>query len=180
MSIPSSSGPISRRAFIGGGAALLTTCLLGCSPPGAKQAAGDQAAATKAAPPPRQLAMTVYRDPSCGCCKAWAAIAQQAGYQVSLVDDPDMAAVKQRLGVPQDMASCHTAAIGGYTIEGHVPLETVNRLLRERPRGIKGLAVPGMPAGSPGMEMPDGSKEPFEVFAFDANGKMSVYRERAA
>src|SRR3546814_3037834 len=85
--------------------------------------------------------MTVYRDPSCGCCEAWAKIAEDAGYQVTLLDDNNMTAVKQRLGVPAELASCHTAVVGDYVIEGHVPLEEVDRLLRERPSDIAGIAV---------------------------------------
>jgi hypothetical protein len=112
--------------------------------------------------------MTVFRDPSCGCCEAWAEIARKAGYRVDLRDDQDMTAVKGRLGVPEQLASCHTAEVGGMVIEGHVPIEEVARLLREKPAGVRGIAVPGMPAGSPGMEVPDGTKQPFQVMAFDA------------
>ncbi|HXG80595.1 MAG TPA: DUF411 domain-containing protein [Sphingomicrobium sp.] len=119
--------------------------------------------------------MTVYRDPSCGCCEAWAEIARNAGYEVTLIDRSDMAAIKRQHGVPESLASCHTALVGGYAIEGHVPLGAVARLLRERPGGLKGIAVPGMPRGSPGMEMPDGSADPFEVVAFDASGMAGVF-----
>jgi hypothetical protein len=77
--------------------------------------------------------------------------------------------------VPADLASCHTTTVGGYVVEGHVPLDQVARLLRERPTGIRGIAVPGMPAGSPGMETPDGSVEPYQVIAFDAQGRTSIY-----
>lgn len=120
--------------------------------------------------------MTVYRDPSCGCCEAWARIAENDGYQVSLLDDNNMSAVKQRLGVPTELASCHTAVVDDYVIEGHVPLDQVDRLLRERPSDIRGIAVPGMPIGSPGMEAPDGRTEPFQVIAFDAKGETSIYK----
>jgi hypothetical protein len=120
--------------------------------------------------------MTVYRDPSCGCCRAWANIAQNAGYDVSVRDDQDMAGVKRRLGVPEELGSCHTAEIAGLVIEGHVPLEDVARLVRERPAGTKGIAVPGMPLGSPGMEVPDGTTQPYQVIAFDAAGNLSVFR----
>ncbi|WP_262503847.1 DUF411 domain-containing protein [Sphingosinithalassobacter sp. CS137] len=120
--------------------------------------------------------MTVYRDPSCGCCEAWASIAEQNGYQVTLLDDPNMAAVKQRLGVPPELSSCHTALVGEYVVEGHVPLDQVARMLRERPSGMRGIAVPGMPIGSPGMEVPDGSKEPFQVVAFYKNGRTEIFR----
>lgn len=124
----------------------------------------------------RPASMTVYRDPSCGCCEAWAEIAKQAGYQVSVVDRPDMPAIKTRLGVPEALASCHTTTVGGYVVEGHVPLEDVVRLMEDQPKGIRGLAVAGMPRGSPGMEMPDGAKDAFQVIAFDAAGNTSDFR----
>ena len=120
--------------------------------------------------------MTVYRDPSCGCCEAWAGIARNAGYQVNIVDHPNMAAIKRQYGVPDALLSCHTAVVGGYAIEGHVPIEDVKRLLEQRPPKLKGIAVAGMPLGSPGMEVPDGTKEPFEVMAFDSAGRISPFR----
>lgn len=119
--------------------------------------------------------MLVYRDPECGCCEAWAEIARAEGYAVTVENRADMAAVKARYGVPRQMASCHTAIVGGYAIEGHVPMRHVARLLDDRPRDLRGLAVPGMPRGSPGMEMPDGSSDAFEVMAFGANGKISRF-----
>ena len=82
-----------------------------------------------------------------------------------------MPAVKQRLGVPASLASCHSATIANYVVEGHVPFDRLARLLSERPAGVRGIAVAGMPAGSPGMESPDGRSEPFQVFAFDARGR---------
>ena len=120
--------------------------------------------------------MLVYRDPECGCCEAWADIARKAGYDVTVENRADMAAVKTRYGVPGQLASCHTAVIGGYAIEGHVPMQHVARLLHDKPRDIRGIAVPGMPRGSPGMEMPDGSSDPFEVMAFGDDGKVSQFR----
>jgi len=120
--------------------------------------------------------MIVFRDPSCGCCKSWAELARKAGYQVDLRDDQDMPGVKRRLGVPDELSSCHTAEVAGMVVEGHVPFEDVARLLREKPQGVRGIAVPGMPAGSPGMEVPGGTKQPFQVIAFDASGKTSIFR----
>lgn len=119
--------------------------------------------------------MTVYRDPNCGCCEAWTRMARERGYEAELVDQADMAAVKRRLGVPEPLASCHTAVLDSLVIEGHVPFEQVDRLLRDRPSGVKGIAVPGMPRGSPGMEMPDGARDPFQVIAFDAAGRTAVF-----
>jgi hypothetical protein len=112
------------------------------------------------------MQMIVYRDPSCPCCEKWAAMATEAGYRVSVVDHPDMPAIKRQYGVPEDLRSCHTAIVGDYAFEGHVPFAHVARLLKERPESIAGLAVAGMPAGSPGMEVPSGEVEPFAVMAF--------------
>jgi len=94
---------------------------------------------------------------------------------VSLLNDADMPAVKRRLGVPERLSSCHTAAVDDLVIEGHVPLDQVHRLLRDRPSGIRGIAVPGMPAGAPGMEVPDGRRDPFQVVAFFADGRNTVF-----
>ncbi|QDM41963.1 DUF411 domain-containing protein [Altererythrobacter sp. TH136] len=115
--------------------------------------------------------MTVYRDPNCGCCKSWAENARRAGYKPTVVDRQDMPAIKVKLGVPADLASCHTTLIAGYVVEGHVPMADVKRLVAARPRGVKGIAVPGMPIGSPGMEAPDGATEDFTVMAFDEAGR---------
>ena len=119
--------------------------------------------------------MTVYRDPSCGCCEAWAALAQDAGYEVNVIDHPDMPAIKKQFGVPDGLSSCHTAIVAGYAIEGHVPFAHVSRLLETKPAEFKGIAVAGMPRGSPGMEMPDGSKDPFTVMAFDKAGRSTRF-----
>lgn len=155
-----SGGTLARRTLLSGMAAGGVLLVVGCS------GRGEGAAPAS----PTAAAMTVHRDPNCGCCTNWAQIARKAGFQVDVRDDPDMAGVKQRLGVPAKLASCHTAEIGGFVIEGHVPIEQVRRLLRERPAGVRGLAVPGMPAGSPGMEMPDGTRQPFQVMAFGEAG----------
>lgn len=121
-------------------------------------------------------AMTVHKDPNCGCCSAWAARMKATGrFAPRLIDQSDMIALKTRLRVPPELASCHTTQVGGYVVEGHVPAADVERLLRTRPAGIIGLAVPGMPAGSPGMEMPDGRRDRFEVLAFTADGRGRVF-----
>lgn len=167
---------LARRAtllgLVGSGALLL----LGCSPSGGDGSAADASSSEPVRAAAGAGVMTVFRDLSCGCCESWAKIARQAGYSVELRDDHDMPGVKRRLGVPEELASCHTTEVGGLVIEGHVPLEDVARLLRERPPGIKGIAVPGMPLGSPGMEVPDGTKQPFHVIAFAGDGATSVYR----
>jgi hypothetical protein len=110
-------------------------------------------------------AMTVFRDPTCGCCHKWVEHLEADGFAVTVHDAPSMKAVKARLGVPAELASCHTGEIGGYVIEGHVPAVAIRRLLAEKPEG-RGLAVPGMPIGSPGME--GGEPEDYDVMLFGA------------
>jgi hypothetical protein len=165
-----------RRTVVGALAALGLLPVVGCKPQGSdqqKEAQRTAAETTGAAPTVGE--MTVYRDPSCGCCEAWAGLAKEAGYQVSVIDHPDMPAIKRQFGVPDELSSCHTAIVAGYAIEGHVPFEHVARLLETKPAEIKGIAVAGMPRGSPGMEMPDGSKDPFEVMAFDKAGRSTRF-----
>lgn len=96
----------------------------------------------------------VTKDPSCGCCSGWAEHLRQAGFTVEVRDVPDVNRVKARLGVPADLAACHTAEVSGYVIEGHVPASALRRFLGEKPEA-RGLAVAGMPVGSPGMEVPN-------------------------
>ena len=95
----------------------------------------------------------VFKDPSCGCCEQWVSYMRSRGYLVTVRQEDDMAAVKRRLGVPVELASCHTAVVDGYVVEGHVPEEAVAKLLQSR-RKIRGIALPGMPSGSPGMDGP--------------------------
>lgn len=168
-----------RRSFIAGVSALSGLTLVGCKPseqaPSAPSAGAQPDQAVKTA---SGTVMTVYRDPSCGCCEVWAQQARGQNFAVTLIDRPDMPAIKRQHGVPDELSSCHTAIVAGYAIEGHVPFADVRRLLVEKPTGIRGLAVPGMPRGSPGMEMPDGSKDPFQVMAFDAEGRASVFSKQ--
>jgi hypothetical protein len=117
-------------------------------------------------------ALDVYSDPSCGCCDAWVDYMRAQGYTVTVHQDQPMASVKARLGVPADVVSCHTALIDGYVIEGHVPVEDVQRLLAERP-DARGLAAPGMPMGSPGMEM--GAPERYDVVLIGRDGSSRVF-----
>ena len=131
--------------------------------------AGEQRPAVSADDPAE---VVVYKSPYCGCCVGWARHMTAHGYAVSDPDNTDLEAVKQSAGVPRELYSCHTAVIDGYVIEGHVPASAIERLLRERP-DVKGLAVPGMPIGSPGMEGPD--PEPYDVLSFDEDGETSVF-----
>lgn len=117
--------------------------------------------------------MTVYKSPTCGCCSMWVEHMEAAGFTVVTEDRTDMTAVKDSLGLPSDLSSCHTGVVDGYVIEGHVPAEHVARLLEERPAAM-GLAVPGMPVGSPGMEMGD-RKDPYNVLIVGETGEAAVF-----
>lgn len=126
-----------------------------------------------AMPAPRRI--VVYKDPDCGCCRDWVTHLRANGFAPEPHDRGDMAALKDSLGVPAALRSCHTAVVGRYLIEGHVPAADITRLMATTPRGVAGLAVPGMPSGSPGMEMPGGRAEPYRVMAFDAAGRATVF-----
>jgi len=116
--------------------------------------------------------LVVYKTPTCGCCAKWVDHMKESGFTVEVHDTSDVAPIKEAAGISPQLTSCHTAFIGGYVIEGHVPAADVQRLLRERPT-ISGLAVPGMPSGSPGMEGP--VEERYDVLAIDRVGRPSVY-----
>lgn len=136
--------------------------------------AGTKPATEASAPAALVPTMVVHKTASCGCCSAWVEHMRHAGFQVEVRDEEDLNAVKLRLGVPLGKGSCHTAEVGGYVIEGHVPAEDIKRLLAERPRA-RGLVLPGMPMGSPGMEAPDGSVQPYTVEIVDSNGTTAPY-----
>jgi len=123
--------------------------------------------------------VTVTKDPSCGCCTGWAEHIEAAGFPVRVVESGSVDALKRRLGVPPTLYSCHTAEVDGYVIEGHVPVGALQKLLLERPSGT-GLAVPGMPAGSPGMDFPGVTPEPYDVFLFGPSGQKTFARFRSA
>ena len=116
--------------------------------------------------------LTVMKSPYCGCCAKWIEHVQKHGFTVKVVDTEDMASVKNRLGVPDRLASCHTTMAGGYFIEGHVPAADIKRLLAQKPNAT-GIAVPGMPAGSPGMEM--AGKEPYATILVRNDGTTGVF-----
>jgi hypothetical protein len=121
----------------------------------------------------------MFRDAGCGCCLKWLEqVKASFGRKVTIVNSADMAAVKDKQGVPQALRSCHTMLVGGYVIEGHVPAKDIARLLREKPKGVKGLAVGGMPIGSPGMEHGD-HREAYKVMTFGPGGQR-VYASYAA
>ena len=115
-------------------------------------------------------AILVHKDPNCSCCSGWVRHLKDARFAVTVEATADLQPVRKRLGVPADLAACHTAEVGGYVLEGHVPAAAVRRLLEQRPTAV-GLAVPGMPAGSPGME--GGTPQRYDVVLFGAGGRQS-------
>jgi hypothetical protein len=124
------------------------------------------------AAPAKEPIITVYKDPNCGCCKSWIEHLIKHGYRVDAKDTSGMTEVKRNLGVPDDLTSCHTGVVNGYLIEGHVPAADIARLLKEKPK-VAGLAVPGMPMGSPGMEGP--RTDHYKVLSFDKAGKTKTF-----
>ncbi|MFW6027238.1 MAG: DUF411 domain-containing protein [bacterium] len=121
----------------------------------------------------RAAEMTVYKDPNCGCCDRWVDHVKAAGFAVTVHDTADLGRIKAKFEVPEDLYSCHTATVDGYLIEGHVPASDIKRLLSERPEA-QGIAVPGMPIGSPGMEQ-GSRRETYDVILFGTDGERSVF-----
>lgn len=162
----SDSTSLSRRewlaAALGGAAALVAT---------GRTATALAAGAASAAPLPT---VTVHKDESCSCCEKWVAHMRTSGFTVNVRDEADVDAVKDQLGVPTALRSCHTAVVGGYLVEGHVPAADVKRLLSTRAK-VVGLAVPGMPTGTPGMEIPGRPADRYEVLSFDARGTTKTF-----
>ena len=136
-------------------------------------ATGSAARLLQAAPAATKV--LVYKSPTCGCCTAWVDRMKAAGFEVTTRDVPDVAPIKARYGIPARLSSCHTGLVEGYAIEGHVPPADVQRLLKEKPKAV-GLAVPGMPMGSPGMEGP--RKEPYDVLLVQQGGATRVFAKR--
>lgn len=121
--------------------------------------------------------VVVYKTPTCGCCSKWVDHMREAGFTVKATDLEDLSPIKQQFGVAQENRSCHTAVVGGYVVEGHVPADLVRKMLTEKPE-IAGIAVPGMPVGSPGMEVEGRPADRYQVIAFDKQGNRTVYAER--
>lgn len=127
--------------------------------------------------PSDSTAVTVYKSPTCGCCTKWVDYLKENGFQIALHDlsQSELSQIKTKYGVHDTLTSCHTAIVDGYVVEGHVPVDVIQRLLKEKPDVI-GITVPGMPMGSPGME---GSySEPYDILTFDRDGKTQVYTSR--
>lgn len=165
--------------YLSGFAVAMAITVAGCT---AKEAEPAQSvdtpsavAAVSAAPSVTPVSIKVYKTPTCGCCKAWVEHIEQNGFKAEVVDMPDLSAVKTKYGVAPQHQSCHTAVVGNYTIEGHVPADLIMKLVNEKP-DIAGLAVPGMPMGSPGME--GATKENYDVLTFDRAGRTTVYAQR--
>jgi hypothetical protein len=166
---------------------MLLAVLAACSqaPEPVAVTAAPAAQPVRPAPPPVQPAaamvaptalpmVVVHKSASCGCCASWVERVREAGFAVEVHDEDDLGPVKQRVGIPPGKGSCHTAVVGGYFIEGHVPPADIKRLLVERP-DAQGLVLPGMPAGSPGMETPDGRAQPYTVELVQRDGSTTPF-----
>ena len=173
------AAPISRRLARAAFAFALTVAAAACAGSGSPDAAAKEPQAGKqvALAQADSTKVVVYKTPTCGCCKKWVEHLQQHGFQVETHDMDNVQPVKVANGLPGGLESCHTSIVNGYVVEGHVPADVIRRLLRERPEGVAGIAVPGMPAGSPGMEGPYPS-ERYDIVAFTKDGKQSVYESR--
>ena len=123
----------------------------------------------------KPVEMIVYRSASCGCCAKWIEHVKQHQFKVKSVISDDMQAIKEKYAIPEKLASCHTAVVEGYIIEGHVPADDIRNLLAKKPN-IAGIAAPGMPLGSPGMEV-DGQQQAYRVISFDKDNKFEVFAE---
>ncbi|MGH7498501.1 MAG: DUF411 domain-containing protein [Gemmatimonadales bacterium] len=138
----------------------------------AATAAGRRLWAAGAPLPPTSI--TVYKSSTCGCCAKWVDHLKANGFAPAVHDDEQMDAIKDQLGIPKGVRSCHTAIVGRYFIEGHVPASDIHRLISEQPK-VAGLAVPGMPGGTPGMLEPGAAPQPYEVVAFKSGGETTLY-----
>lgn len=157
----SSAGMLWPALGVAGLIVLITAGIAGQSRPETPSASAD---------------VVVYKTAACGCCKNWVAHLRADGLQVAVVNVADTRSARQRLGVPRMLGSCHTAEAGDYFVEGHVPADLVRRLLVEQPADIRGIAVPGMPMGSPGMEGPNAVA--YEVLSVNAEGDVALYARR--
>ncbi len=122
-------------------------------------------------------AITVYRSPTCSCCGKWMEHLKQNNFTIKDIPSEDMNAIKHKYGVSDEMASCHTAVVNGYVVEGHVPADDIKALLKAKPN-VVGIAVPQMPSGTPGMEM-DGKKDPYDVMSFDSDKHYQVFKSHS-
>lgn len=147
------------------GFAVLSMFVLSACTPGNSQTRTEKAS------------IMVYKTPTCGCCKKWVTHLEKAGFTVETTDLDDLSSIKEQFSVPQNLRSCHTAVVDGYVVEGHVPADVVEKMLTEEPE-IAGISVPGMPIGSPGMEVEGRPADHYKVVAFLKDGRSKVYAER--
>ena len=158
---------LSRREWFGWAAGVAAVAA-GSELMRAQTRAGAPTAAPAAKP-----ALQVYKDPSCGCCQSWVDYMQKNGYKATVIPTPNMDRIKEEHKIPASLQSCHTTIVGGYVIEGHVPVDDIARLLAEKPKGVIGLTIPGMPQSAPGMDVTP--FQPYTVLSFDAAGKTTTY-----
>lgn len=148
---------MTRRSLLGGIASAAVALLLRPAPAAAQD----------------KTPIVVYKDPNCGCCHQWVDYLKANGFTPSVTDTGNMGAIRTRYKIPSSLTSCHTGVIGGYVIEGHIPAADIRKLLAQRPKGVVGLTIPGMPASAPGMDQTP--FQPYTVLAFDAAGKTTVF-----
>jgi len=175
-----SSRRASTKAWLGIGVALVAVLAVGIAVFAGRsdEEPTHATAASPAGTAPNGSALPVvdvYKDPTCGCCSKWVEHLQAAGFTVRATDTGDLADFKTKHNVPTRVRSCHTALVSGYVLEGHVPAADVQRLLKERPSNVAGLGVPGMPIGSPGMEVAGTKAQPYDVIAFAKDGSTRVF-----
>ena len=151
---------LNRRSFLVGAGAIAAVGVAGRS----------------GAAPMSSRGFVMWHNLGCGCCLEWGKRIEAAfGRKLPIVEVPDLGRVKDAQGVPADLRSCHTALIGGYVVEGHVPPADIQKLIGSRSKAVRGLAVPGMPIGSPGMDVGHGQRQRYQVFAFAASGRRAVF-----
>ncbi len=163
---------MNKRVLVGLVAAVSAAAVAGAVTASRRQPE-EQARQGDQAQPAQAPRVVVYKSPSCGCCGNWVTYMRQQGFTVEVHDQDDLTEIKSAAGVTDNLASCHTAQVGGYTVEGHVPAEDIRRMLRERPQ-IAGIAAPGMPVGSPGMEQ-GGRRDRYQVLGFTRAGRTSLF-----
>ncbi|HET7275865.1 MAG TPA: DUF411 domain-containing protein [Longimicrobiaceae bacterium] len=171
--------PVKRRIPGAAALVLIAALIAGCN---AESAGGSRDAATALsaqAEANRELpVMTVYKNPSCRCCGEWAEYMRESGFRLEIKEaGMNLGHIKAQHGVPPQLASCHTALVGGYVLEGHVPADVVQKLLEDQLQ-VAGVAVPGMPAGVPGMPEAGPDRDPYEIIAFERDGDTRVYTTR--
>ena len=157
--------------------AMLTVAAIGTMYRGHAEPAHAAQHSTRAAVDADAPVITVYKNPTCACCGEWAEHLKKSGFRVEVKESTDLDVVKKQHGVTMDLASCHTAEVAGYVLEGHVPADVIRQLLAEKPE-IRGLAVPGMPAGVEGMPPAGPDRERYEIFAIEQGGGSRVYATR--